>query len=72
MFVHCTVHAVIDALMDQSCLDVTACLSRKVKAKSIDVHPTEKALVVQYEVEANILGEMGDRMHGERKECQKM
>ncbi|XP_048844398.1 kinesin-associated protein 3-like [Brienomyrus brachyistius] len=47
-------------------------LQRKVKAKSIDVHPTEKALVVQYEVEANILGEMGDRMHGERKECQKI
>ncbi|KAM9478547.1 kinesin-associated protein 3a isoform 1-T1 [Salvelinus alpinus] len=47
-------------------------LKRKVKRGSLDVHPTEKALVVQYEVEATILGEMGDPMVGERKECQKM
>ena len=45
---------------------------RKVKGGSIDVHPTEKALVVNYELEATILGEMGDPMLGERKECQKM
>uniref|UniRef100_A0A4W3JAR2 Kinesin-associated protein 3a n=1 Tax=Callorhinchus milii TaxID=7868 RepID=A0A4W3JAR2_CALMI len=31
-----------------------------------------KALVVHYEVEATILGEMGDAMLGERKECQKI
>uniref|UniRef100_A0A673ZJN4 Kinesin-associated protein 3a n=1 Tax=Salmo trutta TaxID=8032 RepID=A0A673ZJN4_SALTR len=47
-------------------------LKRKVKRGSLDVHPTEKALVVQYEVEATILGEMGDPMVGERKECQKI
>ena len=46
--------------------------SRKVKGGNIDVHPSEKALIVQYEVEATILGEMGDPMLGERKECQKM
>ena len=45
---------------------------RKVKGGSVDVHPTEKALVVNYELEATILGEMGDPMLGERKECQKM
>uniref|UniRef100_A0A672R510 Kinesin-associated protein 3-like n=1 Tax=Sinocyclocheilus grahami TaxID=75366 RepID=A0A672R510_SINGR len=32
----------------------------------------KKALVVQYEVEATILGETGDPMLGERKECQKI
>uniref|UniRef100_A0A8C2ILE4 Kinesin-associated protein 3 n=1 Tax=Cyprinus carpio TaxID=7962 RepID=A0A8C2ILE4_CYPCA len=32
----------------------------------------QKALVVQYEVEATILGETGDPMLGERKECQKI
>ncbi|XP_072367313.1 kinesin-associated protein 3a [Scyliorhinus torazame] len=47
-------------------------LKRKVKGGNIDVHPTEKALVVHYEVEATILGEMGDAMLGERKECQKI
>uniref|UniRef100_W5M187 Kinesin-associated protein 3b n=1 Tax=Lepisosteus oculatus TaxID=7918 RepID=W5M187_LEPOC len=47
-------------------------LKRKVKGGNIDVHPTEKALIVQYEVEATILGEMGDPMLGERKECQKI
>ena len=47
-------------------------LKRKVKGGSIDVHPTEKAIVVNYEVEATILGEMGDPMLGERKESQKV
>lgn len=41
-------------------------------AGSLDVHPTEKALVVHYEVEASILGESGGHMVGERKEGQKM
>ena len=44
----------------------------KVKAGSLDVHPTEKALVVNYELEATILGELGDPMLGDRKECQKI
>uniref|UniRef100_A0A8C2QQ75 Kinesin-associated protein 3 n=1 Tax=Cricetulus griseus TaxID=10029 RepID=A0A8C2QQ75_CRIGR len=44
----------------------------KVKGGNIDVHPSEKVLIVQYEVEATILGEMGDPMLGERKECQKI
>ncbi|MCI4389259.1 hypothetical protein PGIGA_G00095910 [Pangasianodon gigas] len=47
-------------------------LKRKVKGGSLDVHPTEKALVVQYEVEATIVGEMGGPMLGERKACQKI
>ncbi|CAN0568822.1 unnamed protein product [Rangifer tarandus platyrhynchus] len=47
-------------------------LKRKVKGGNIDVHPSEKALIVQYEVEATILGETGDPMLGERKECQKI
>uniref|UniRef100_A0A7N5ZQ26 Kinesin-associated protein 3b n=1 Tax=Anabas testudineus TaxID=64144 RepID=A0A7N5ZQ26_ANATE len=47
-------------------------LKRKVTAGSLDVHPTEKALVVHYEVEASILGESGGHMVGERKEGQKI
>ncbi|KAF7700358.1 kinesin-associated protein 3 [Silurus meridionalis] len=47
-------------------------LKRKVKTGNIDVHPTEKALVVHYEVEAFVLGENGDSVHEERKECQKV
>ncbi|KAF3698889.1 Kinesin-associated protein 3 [Channa argus] len=47
-------------------------LKRKVTASSLDVHPTEKALVVHYEVEASILGESGGPMVGERKEGQKI
>jgi len=45
---------------------------RKVKGGSIDVHPTEKALVVNYELEATILAETGNPMLGERKDCQKL
>ncbi|XP_037553715.1 kinesin-associated protein 3a [Nematolebias whitei] len=47
-------------------------LKRRVKACSLDVHPTEKALVVQYEVEATILGQLGEPVVGERKACQKI
>lgn len=39
---------------------------------SLDVHPTEKALVVNYEMEATILGQLGDPMLGDKKECQKI
>ena len=53
-------------------LPMMGLVRRKVKGGSVDVHPTEKALVVNYELEATILGEMGDPMLGERKECQKM
>lgn len=42
------------------------------KGGTIDVHPNENALVVNYELEAVILGEMGEPMMGERKECQKV
>ena len=45
---------------------------RRVKGGSIDAHPTEKAIIVNYELEAVILGEMGEPMLGERKECQKV
>ncbi|XP_065657799.1 kinesin-associated protein 3 isoform X2 [Hydra vulgaris] len=47
-------------------------LKRKVKGGTIDVHPTENAIIVNYELEAVILGELGDPMLGERKECQKV
>ncbi|CAL4237307.1 unnamed protein product, partial [Meganyctiphanes norvegica] len=47
-------------------------LKKKVKVGSLDVHPTEKALVVNYELEATILGQLGDPMLGDKKECQKI
>ncbi|GFG35983.1 hypothetical protein Cfor_03566, partial [Coptotermes formosanus] len=47
-------------------------LKRKIRSRSIDVHPTEKALVVNYELEALILGDLGDPLLGDRKECQKI
>ena len=42
------------------------------KGGTIDVHPSENAIVVNYELEAVILGELGDPMMGERKDCQKV
>ncbi|RXG58277.1 Kinesin-associated protein 3 [Armadillidium vulgare] len=47
-------------------------LKKKIKVGSLDVHPTEKALVVNYELEATILGQLGDPMLGDKKECQKI
>ncbi|XP_071342675.1 kinesin-associated protein 3a isoform X2 [Trachinotus anak] len=58
--------------MDHSQAGDPRYLKRRVKGCTLDVHPTEKALVVQYEVEATILGELGEPMVGERKECQKI
>ncbi|KAJ8672674.1 hypothetical protein QAD02_003934 [Eretmocerus hayati] len=53
-------------------MDEARYLKKKIRSGNIDVHPTEKALVVNYDVEAMILGELGDPMLGDRKECQKI
>ena len=51
-----------------SCYVLVLCTScRKIRATSIDVHPVEEALLVQYELEAQILGEDGGPMLGDRK-----
>uniref|UniRef100_A0A1B6ETE2 Kinesin-associated protein 3 n=1 Tax=Cuerna arida TaxID=1464854 RepID=A0A1B6ETE2_9HEMI len=47
-------------------------IKRRVRSGSIDVHPTESALIVNYELEAIILGECGEPMVSEKKECQKI
>ncbi|XP_067118777.1 kinesin-associated protein 3 isoform X2 [Centruroides vittatus] len=47
-------------------------VQRRVRPGSIDVHPTEKALIVTYELEATVVGELGDTMLEETKECQKI
>ena len=59
-------------ILDWNMIFLLPLSNRRVKGCALDVHPTEKALVVQYEVEATILGELGEAMVGERKECQKM
>lgn len=47
-------------------------VKRHVLLGTLDVHPTEKALVVNYELEATLVGELGDTMLEETKECQKI
>ncbi|CAH0775981.1 unnamed protein product [Bemisia tabaci] len=47
-------------------------IKKRFRAGAIDVHPTEKALIVNYELEAFILGEHGDPILGESKKCQKL
>lgn len=47
-------------------------LKRRIKGGAIDAHPTEKALIVHYEVEATILGEFGNPMIGEKKDSTKI
>ncbi|CAG0887335.1 unnamed protein product [Cyprideis torosa] len=44
----------------------------KLKTTTIDVHPTEKAIIVHYDVEASLLGEDGEAMLEEKKERQKV
>ncbi|CAH8511286.1 unnamed protein product [Dicrocoelium dendriticum] len=47
-------------------------LKRKIRGGSVDVHPTEKALIVHYETEATIIGEHGNPVIGDRREGQKI
>nr|CAD7203182.1 unnamed protein product [Timema douglasi] len=58
--------------MKECAIDCWTNIFRKIRSRSIDVHPTEKALVVNYELEALILGDLGDPLLGDRKECQKI
>ena len=46
-------------------------MKRKVKSGSIELDPNEKAIIVNYEVEATVLGDMGEAMQVERKAHQK-
>ncbi|XP_073988416.1 kinesin associated protein 3 [Rhodnius prolixus] len=47
-------------------------IKRRVKSGSIDVHPNETALIVNYEVEAIILGEAENPVLSDKKNCQKI
>ncbi|XP_014251703.1 kinesin-associated protein 3 isoform X2 [Cimex lectularius] len=47
-------------------------IKRRVKSGAIDVHPSEPALIVNYEVEAIILGESENPVLSDKKECQKI
>ncbi|VDM35904.1 unnamed protein product [Hydatigera taeniaeformis] len=46
-----------------------ALLTKRVRDVRIDVHPFEQALVICYKAEATILGESGDPVIGDKKEC---
>ena len=46
-------------------------LKKKIKPGVIDVHPTENTIIINFEVEATILGDAGIAMLGENKSCQK-
>ncbi|RZF32208.1 hypothetical protein LSTR_LSTR004071 [Laodelphax striatellus] len=47
-------------------------IKRRVRSGTIDVHPVETALIVNYEVEAVILGEHGQELLSEKKDCKKI
>jgi hypothetical protein len=46
--------------------------SRKIFPGSLDVHPTENAIVINYTAQASILGEDGNHVAGDKKQGQKM
>eukprot|EP00936_MAST-01D_sp_MAST-1D-sp1_P002945 g2945.t1 len=47
-------------------------MKRKVKSGLIELHNSESAIVVNYEVEATVLGDHGEAMQVERKQHQKL
>lgn len=47
-------------------------LHRFVRFQSLDVHPTHRALVVNYDVDPNMLAQLGDFMMKESRQSQKL
>ncbi|UJR36175.1 hypothetical protein I4U23_028909 [Adineta vaga] len=47
-------------------------LKRRIRGGQIDVHPTEKALIVNYSIEATVLDEYQNTMIGDKKDAQKV
>ncbi|CAF1042219.1 unnamed protein product [Adineta steineri] len=47
-------------------------LKRRIRGGQIDVHPTEKALIVNYSIEATVLDEYQNTMIGDKKDAQKI
>ncbi|CAF0831546.1 unnamed protein product [Didymodactylos carnosus] len=47
-------------------------LKRRIRGGQIDVHPTEKALIVNYSIEATVLDEFQQTMLGDKKDAQKI
>ncbi|KFM69323.1 Kinesin-associated protein 3, partial [Stegodyphus mimosarum] len=52
--------------------DVEQYLQRYIRFQSLDVHPTQNALVVNYDVEPNMLAHLGDMVMKDSRECQKL
>jgi hypothetical protein len=46
-------------------------MKRKVKSGAIELDPEDRAIIVNYEVEATVLGDLGEAMQVERKAHQK-
>lgn len=42
---------------------------RRVRSGAVDAHPTETAIVVNYELDAFVLGENGEPVIGDHKVC---
>ncbi|CAG2171472.1 unnamed protein product [Oppiella nova] len=53
-------------------LDDLNCIQRRLRTDAIDAHPTESAIVISYELEASLVGDLGDTMLEESRECQKI
>ncbi|KAL5237021.1 hypothetical protein ACI65C_004431 [Semiaphis heraclei] len=47
-------------------------IKRRVRSGAVDAHPTEPAIIVNYELDAFVLGENGEPVIGDHKECQKV
>lgn len=47
-------------------------LQRRAQVLGVGLHPVEQALLVSYRLEAAVLGQLGDPMLADQKECQKV
>uniref|UniRef100_A0A915ISG5 Kinesin-associated protein 3 n=1 Tax=Romanomermis culicivorax TaxID=13658 RepID=A0A915ISG5_ROMCU len=53
-------------------MDEAKFLKKHIKIGTIDVHPTENAIVVNYRVEATVIGEEGESIFSNKQDCQKI
>lgn len=47
-------------------------IQRFIRFQSLDVHPTKRAIIVNYDVDPSVMAQMGDFMLKESRECQKL
>uniref|UniRef100_A0A7G3APG4 Putative kinesin associated protein kap n=1 Tax=Lutzomyia longipalpis TaxID=7200 RepID=A0A7G3APG4_LUTLO len=70
--VHYIYYIVVVIVSDDMQSEDAKYIKKRWKGGSIEPHPTEKAIIVHYKLEAAVFGEPGDPMLEDKKDCQRV